>query len=280
MSETPLTMCLCNWARTEQMHDIIDRLWHQTVRPKIFVWNNNPEVYFQNERADVVFNCSQNMHVRHVPGLWQMASTPFVGRMDDDLYPADDRLIADAVEAIAAERHSTRMIGPFGVRLYRDANYEDSHHISVTKGQGQYTGPVKESPLKSTPENHPVDLLKGRFILANTMAAPKLLCNCPHYHVDLYISMALAERRRMWHVCHHCFYDREKEEGRLINYPIDGKGYCDIEGHIEKRNELCDTWAWQCMPHPMVKNKPPTENKYAPKPAGMPPGDQGPPQAI
>lgn len=252
-SSPDLTMCLCNWARPEQTHVIIDELCRQSCRPAVWVWNNNPDIVFQDDRADLVINCSENMHVRHVPALWQMARTPFVGRMDDDLHFADDEVLGEALSVLATLRHSSQMLGAFGVRIYEGGDYENGHHILVPKGHGQH---LPNGRPKAAQCDLPVDVLKGRILLAKQAASNYLRADCPHVHVDLHMSMQLAGRRRLWHVVSGVFYDRARQRARLLDFPVDKKGYCDLEGHHQQRNELCRRWVQSCPRDFRVKKLP------------------------
>ena len=255
-TKSEVTMCLHNWARTEWTHTIIDELSKQSCKPRVFVWNNNPDVDFKDNRADLVIQSSVNMHVRTLPAMWQMAGTPYVARMDDDLHfrDGDTELVADALARIKLCQAASKMLGPYGVRLFSDSNYEGAHHVAIPKGHGQFTDDRKK--VRAKDQDIAVDLLKGRFLMANQMATLGLRCHCPHYHVDLYVGMEMAQRRRFWHICPGLFYDRAKQEGRLVDFPVDGKGYCDMGNHAAMRNKLCDEWAASCPKDRRVKKKP------------------------
>lgn len=252
-------MCLCNYARPDQLSTVITSLRSQSVPVRIVVWDNSPDGTFKDDRADWVIRSSENRHTRHVIYLWQEAETPYVGRMDDDLYLADATLMEDALAELSKLRDVRQMIGAFGVRLYSDfQNYTDGHHIAVPKGHGQILDNGQVNPEAN---NLPVDLLKGRFILAKQAASVHLNANFRHYHSDLAISGMLADRRRLFHVVGGCFFgrqnlkDREECFGRLLDFPVDEKGYCNREEHDSQRNELSTAWAYQCMVHRKVKRK-------------------------
>ena len=258
-------MCLCSYARHEQMHQIIEELRAQTCKPKIFVWNNDPDYHFKDDRADWVINSTCNCHTRHVIMLWQMASTPYVARMDDDLHFADDRVLADVIPQLKKLKHRNQMIGAYGVRMYTGETYQDSHHIATPRGHGNVD--MDKKPLRSL-QNVEVDLLKGRILLAKQECSHGLTTGFGHYHTDLYLSMALAGRHRFFHVVTgHGFYDnsdrsdKEKPRARLLDFPVDDKGYCDRDDHYAKRDELCQTWAVNCLPSRKVRTKPTKEEK-------------------
>lgn len=251
-NDCELTICLCNYARTSQTHIIIDELRQQTIPIQIFVWNNNPDEHFESKGADLVINCSRNMHVRHVPALWQMAMTPYVGRMDDDLHFADARVVEDALNVLRQQPQSSKLVGAYGVRIFTDSSYRDGQHISVPKGQGQLG--VDGKPF-STPQDLYCDLVKGRFMLANSEAVEGLRANCPHYHVDLYISTVLAGKKRLWHTLAGCFFNHQESSPRLVDFPVDGRGYCDMPKHGEARDWVTDMWKSMTDPDPRVRRK-------------------------
>ena len=179
--------------------------------------------------------------------------------MDDDLYPADDHVLADALSIAKKFQHPEQMLGAYGVRLYRDKSYEHGHHINIPKGHGQIR---EDGKVSEDYNNLHVDLLKGRFLLLRQTGTLGLRVDFRHYHTDMYISTALAKRRRLFHVVGGCFFGRENRDdsaecqGRLRDYDIDDLGYCARPAHITTRNVLSIEWASQCFPDSRVKDYP------------------------
>lgn len=256
-------MCLCNFARREQLDDVITRLLRQTCKPRIIVWNNDTNHVFKDSRVDWVINSSENVHTRHIVYLWQEASTEFVGRMDDDLYPGDDFVLEDALKVTKELQHPEQILGAFGVRLYLNESYERGHHISVPKGHGQLN--EDQTEVLEYWNHLSVDLVKGRFMLMRQLGTRNLRVGFRHYHSDLYVSTALAERRRLFHFVGGCFFGREDVKNpeacrpRLVDYPMDDFGYCADPLHAEQRNALATKWVSQCFPDQRVKARPDTE---------------------
>ncbi len=256
---TELTMCLCNYARPEQTHQIIGELKQQSCKPRIFVWNNNPDYDFKDDRADWIINSNRNGHTRHVIFFWQQASTPYVARMDDDLHFSDDEVLADVLPSVKQLKRHTQLVGAYGVRLYTGETYQDGHHINTPKGHGQCN--KSQKPLGTRREVE-VDLVKGRIILAHQDCAHGLTTGFAHYHTDLYLSMTLAGRRRFHHFVSGQFFDNcdftdvKKCKPRLIDFPVDNKGYCDLDGHYADRDELCQSWVINCLPNHKVRSRP------------------------
>jgi hypothetical protein len=153
-------------------------------------------------------------------------------------------------------------VGAYGVRLYSDATYEDSHHLAVPRGHGQYDD--EENPIE-VPVDLKVDLVKGRIMVLRQEVCHDMTSWCDHHHADLKINFDLAGRHRYFHILAGCLWDREDfnpavEGGgcrsRLIDFPVDHKGYCDREGHYTKRNQLCHVWAANSLPDHRVRSKP------------------------
>ena len=259
MSE--LTMVLCNYARREQLEEIVETLFKQSVRPRIFIWNNDVTTPYVDDRVDWVINSSKNSHLRHVVSLWQQASTPFVGRMDDDLNLADDDVLADALQALKRRKHPDQIIGAYGVRMYNGETYERSHHISIPKGHGQEVGNTGMPHIN--PKDQFVDAVKGRIMLLRQEATHKLTCGIRHVHTDLSISCQLAGVRRFHHYLAGCFFGRNDLNNinlchpRLIDFPLDDKGYCDHTDHLADRDKVMQEWLKRARPHKSAKSRPP-----------------------
>src|SRR4051812_24827589 len=103
-----LTMILHNYARPENMRQVIASLRRQTIQPKIILWDNAP-VPLENPDVDWLIRSSVNDHGYAFCYLAQRANTDFVGRMDDDLMPADDRVFEDALNTLQAGSNILRI---------------------------------------------------------------------------------------------------------------------------------------------------------------------------
>lgn len=248
-----LTMCLCNYARRDNLDKIITDLRRQTVNLRIFVWNNDTENEFKDDRVDWVINSSQNVHTRHVIYLWQQANSPYVARMDDDLTFADDDVLADALVALKRLPYSNQILGAYGVRLWTGDSYVDGHHISTPKGHGQKDD---QGNILTKTADFDVDLIKGRIMLLKQSASHSLSTGFGHVHTDLHISTQLAVRTRYFHVVSGIFYNLKDLSPRLIEFDVDDEGYCDLEGHYDKRNKLSQSWVVTCHPSRKVRVRP------------------------
>ena len=227
-----LTMVMHNFARPQQMLEILHSLRQQTVKPVIVLWNNGPGRITENlaRAADWVIESSRNVHGSSLPALWQLAETPYVGRMDDDLNFNDDRVLEDMLSTLREERNSCRIVGAYGVQLKTGFTYKTSDHINMTTAH-------------IVPGTNPaVDVVKGRLLVMEKETAKMLQADeiCRHVHADLYISFKTAGPFRRHHrLCGKLL----AEQPRLFDYPTDGLGYNrDPEAHYAARDAICQEW--------------------------------------
>ena len=254
-----VTMVLHNYARRAQLDYVITGLLEQKTRPVIFVWNNDVNSVFRDDRVDWIVNSSRNNHVRSVISMWQMAWTPWVARMDDDLYLGDDEVLTDALTVAKSMRHSTQILGAYGVKLWINETYQTSHHLSMPKGHGQ----IKDNG-KPNPEirNFEVDIVKGRFMLFRQSASHQMTPGFGHVHTDVHISTSLAGRRRFHHMVSGVFWERthatdpDQCKPRLVEFPLDDKGYCERAEHTAERDALTSAWVSQCVHDRRAKKRP------------------------
>ena len=133
-----LTIVIANYAREEQLHELIELLRKQTVKPYIWIWNNDTKKDFRDDRADWVVNSNRNVHVRIVSMFYQLASTPYVMSMDDDLYPADEEVFEDALQTLKRQKHRNQIVGAYGrvLMMRQDATHVltcgfSHHHTDI-----------------------------------------------------------------------------------------------------------------------------------------------------
>ncbi len=223
-----ITVVLINFKRTRNTHQIIERLRTQTVQPAIYVWNNGNKP-FDNPHADWVINSSQNAHAHCLPFLYQHAETEYICRMDDDLVPADNRVLEDVIRFIDEHGKSRRIVGGQGIILEAGKNYENSTPV----GCGKY--------YRTVVTDTPVDIIKGRFMVFRQEFADLIPLDRSHIHVDLTTSFALSGQRRLFHVVPALL------ENRLSELPDahddgSGRGYSHLVNHYETRNRLTEGW--------------------------------------
>lgn len=217
-AESPLTMVIVNWRRPYNVPLIIDALKSQTVRPKIFLWNNHPRPIC-DKRAEWVINSSQNVHAYCLPFLFRRASTEFVGFQDDDLMPGHSRVIEQALDTLRALDDPQQMVGAFGVKLE----------------PGVFYG-ARGGDVRNVSEDTPVDVVKNRFVLLRRAAVVTLPDTWENHHADLWQSFHLAGTRRRFHRVASCFRDA------LLELPEGDVGYSRQDGHLETRHKMTQAW--------------------------------------
>ena len=116
---TQLTVCLLNYKRKENYERIIPALSAQSIKPRIYLWNNG-EPFSGDEpflkHVDWLVESTEN---RRCWPRWWMASasdTDYVCSWDDDMVPLDGRLFQDVIE-VYEELELTGAVGPFGVEF-------------------------------------------------------------------------------------------------------------------------------------------------------------------
>jgi hypothetical protein len=127
------------------------------------------------------------------------ADTPFVASIDDDLLPADDRVLEDALAVLRdAEPHV--IVGPFGKQLRDGVPFVESVHVSAGA------------------EDRRVDWVKGRLMVmrmgalrrvtpARPPAPPPLVQRCD----DIIVSALMAEGKRGQHLVPAVLKDRFRD---------------------------------------------------------------------
>lgn len=210
-----LTLVLHNFARPANMLRLIAALREQTVHPRLVLWDNATEPLV-NPPVDWHIRSSKNDHVASCRWLWQEAETEFVGRIDDDLLPTDDRLFEDALAALREARGTPLIVGAFGVNVVDREDYVHWEHVATPN------------------DAHTVDFIKGRVMLLARDDARRL-GHLQTPHVDLDASGFLATGRRS-HLIPGCFHARLQE---LPEGPI---AYSRMPGHHAQRERHCRRW--------------------------------------
>jgi hypothetical protein len=152
-----LTVVLTNYLRPANMAVILDALASQTLPHQVFVWDNSPEQSFAGQ-ADWVVRSSRNAMCSARWWLAAHAETPWVLVMDDDLAPADQRVLADLLEKLA--EHAPTPVGAAGVILDPSIAYSECPRVGLECSRISI--------------DTQVDILKGRFFSAPTQRLESL----------------------------------------------------------------------------------------------------------
>jgi len=215
-----LTVCVLNWRRPDNLRRIIDALARQTARPVVYLWEQSGE-RFRHPAVDWQVVSNRNL------GCWPRwfmaarAQTEFVASLDDDLVPADDRLLADALD-IAAAGPNGQAVGPFGANLDPAEDYS------------------RHKPIQGVAVDTPVDLVKGRLLIVRTAdlqrvsaaLEPRGAFDCD----DIILCGALAGCRPRRHLVPSLFV------GRLEELPKGKVGLEHQAEHYARREAARRPW--------------------------------------
>jgi hypothetical protein len=206
-----ITVCLLNWKRVENLEQIINSLVSQTVKPKIFLWNNSliPTCQEYSRKLDWYIQSTIN---KICWPRWFMASqadTEYVMSLDDDLCLRDNKVL----EYILNNITSDRLYGMEGVALQSNKLYGQSLKAEL---------PDIDDKLKAC------DIVKGKLAVLST----ELLKSIPNPNNiiddDIYLSSKVANGRRLYNrVLKHI----------SITRMTDNKGLCNDINHYIRRDE-------------------------------------------
>ncbi len=211
-----VTAVFTQYRRPENLRQIIDQIKTQTLRPKIFIWNNSagspcPE-------ADWRIDSSVNAITWPRWFMASMAKTEYVCLMDDDLMFTDERVLRDAVDFLKG-RNERLMIGPYGVSFPDVLKiYKESSHVSALAGRDQR-----------------VDMIKGRLVVLRTDAL-KNVNLVPggerqfFLSDDILVSSRMARGKRGFHCVPSLF------AGRVQDLPMPHAS-CDSADHYLLREK-------------------------------------------
>ncbi len=184
----------------------------------MFLWNNGAAM---ERLADWQVDSTANIGCW--PRWWMAArsTTEFVASWDDDLLPADDKLLADVVDSASAVGPQVAM-GAFGVRLRHGVAYRGCEHVS-------------EPPIDT-----PVDIVKGRVLVMRASVLRRAFtcvsCASADDEDDIALCGALASGRERPHLLSAVF------RGRLRELPQHGVGLVHRPDHYARRERAREEW--------------------------------------
>jgi len=147
-----ITIVLTHYQRTENLLSIYAVLRKQSLKPTLYLWDNQPVETIQSLEWDIYVRSQNNLLCKPRWHLAKTACTPFVAIMDDDITCRDLQVLEDAVNYM--KRHTdVAAIGVAGVVLEHNKSYQQCRHISVHR------------PSRSDTS---VDVIKGRFMLCRS----------------------------------------------------------------------------------------------------------------
>jgi hypothetical protein len=146
-----ITVVLTNYLRQTNMPAILAALAAQTVPHRLFAWDNSPDQSFEARQADWIVRSSLNAKCGARWWLAAHADTPWVVVLDDDLLPADERVLADTLAKLVEHRSA---IGATGVILDPQKTYAECQHVGLG--------------VKPITVDTRVDIVKGRYLAVAT----------------------------------------------------------------------------------------------------------------
>ena len=176
-----ITFIIMNWQRTENTKRLTSALKNQSVDTKVFVFNNNAEVNYQDENADLILNSSDNLRCG---ACWLLMLYVFDGiicKIDDDLIPKTDKFAEGIIKTL---ENLEKVHGCSNVALGMESEFWSSDGGNRTyKGDGE------------------VDCIKGKLMvfrrgLLNDFSLFEMmnLENEQYHHGELSFSAFLKEK--------------------------------------------------------------------------------------
>ena len=206
-----ITVILTRWKRPENVKLIIDALLKQTIKPTIFLWNNNPDSKFRDKRVDWIVNSSVDKHCFVMWGMALVVETKYLMKIDDDLIPNSNNFLEKAITLV--EEHPNGIVGPFGRR--------------IMFGQtNPYNGPEIRTDY--------ADIVKGRCMCMRTEILNRvpLVAPGPIRNEDIYICYHTANGKKNAH-----FISLELRE-LTKDLPEGNVGMDNAPDHMTSRNEF------------------------------------------
>ena len=208
-----VTVLLMNWKREKNLKTIIERLKKQTVKPKIFLWDNNPSTKIKPETVDWYCKSTKNT----VYGRWMMASladTEYIMTMDDDIIPKSDTFIQKCM--LEYKKHDCLILGIEGKKTPKSKPYYNK--VGDTTDWA--------------------DIIKGKFMFMRTDYLKKVklkpLCNV-YREDDIYVSFMVAEGKQAPH------YVSRDLRAEIIELGMQEVGMQNDKTHMEEREIALQT---------------------------------------
>jgi hypothetical protein len=207
-----LTLLLLNWRRPENLERVLQSIDRQTIRPKIFLWNNG--VHFKHPLIDWQVSSSQNKRCWPRWFMGAMAETNYVCSLDDDFAFGDERVLEDLMQYLESLDNPDRAVGAAGVILDPRLPYGRCRHID-------------RPPQVDTS----VDIVKGKLLACMTSALKSTAILGAVREDDIAISGMLARGRPQFHRVAGLFCNR------MVWLPEMGLGMCQEPEHQKLREE-------------------------------------------
>ena len=88
----------------------------QSIKPTIFLWNNNPKnIFVDDPDVEWIVNSNKNVGAYGRFHMIPMVETEYVMTVDDDVGPENKEFIQQAIDLV--KEHPTGIVGAFGKRI-------------------------------------------------------------------------------------------------------------------------------------------------------------------
>ena len=118
-----------NWKRLENTLEITRKLKQQVVPTNVFVWNNNPDMLYEDPNADLIINSNRNIRCGASLLLMPYVMEGCVVKLDDDLIPTSNQAsqsILDQLERAETMAQCPAVIGLASEHWYPNGTQRNS----------------------------------------------------------------------------------------------------------------------------------------------------------
>ena len=156
-SDAEITIVLLNYKRPSNIPIILKAIRSQTIKSKVFLWNNGSE-NVQSPLIDYYVQSDKNVGCMARWRMAKKATTPFVMSLDDDFCFSRDTVLGEVVHILKNQDNPNKIIGPRGTCFenspfyysirndflcpYRDENNKictrNKRHLNNTNGEIEY----------------------------------------------------------------------------------------------------------------------------------------------
>lgn len=234
-----VTVLLLNWRRPENIGGLLDCLSKQTLKPKVWLWDNGvgEQGPIQLRTKDGIAGIETHPLVERVvrpsdnwgciPRWWiaSMTDTEYICSLDDDLLLKDHGVLWDAIEA-QRKLCPKGIVGFFGWQAAEGRGYKGARHINGSNSDQR------------------VDLIKGRFMCFKRT----LLEHVPLVHPalngqmsfvkrcdDIYVNLCISKAKPGAHLVPGVLGKRFRQHGK-----VDGRALETDPGHYRERGKLIE----------------------------------------
>lgn len=187
-----ITVVLLNYRRPDNIPIIVSALRDQTVKARLWLWNNS-STCIPNGVVDMQVVSDSNLGCWPRWFLASYVPSEFVLMLDDDILPTSSCFLETALKLINSQQSPRTLVGSEGVVLGRPNQYWPSYSGRLTRDSPEADrGTVH---LKSVVRDTHVDIVKGRCVVVRVASLRSLPMSPPHRDMcdDIAVSLLLAD---------------------------------------------------------------------------------------